>query len=454
MAHLTPEEIADIAPTGRRFAGADQREPLRDALAASGQYGSGQTAGRFYPMACVALEVTQRCNLDCTLCYLSEHAEAAFDVPMPALIDRIEAVASHYGPGTSIQISGGDPTLRKVEDLETLCREIRARGMRSCLMTNGIRAKREFLTRLAAAGLDDIAFHVDLTQERAGYDSEIALNSVREDYLARARGLGLRVLFNTTVFDGNFHEIPSLVAFFRKHASEITMTSFQMQAETGRGVLGTRDGAITQASVTAALEEGMGCELDFDVTAVGHESCNKYTSVLVAGGVAVSALANRGLFHRVFPALERLERRIDGHAEIMETGLRLALFRPWLALRLAAFGLGRLWALRCGMLREPKVHRMALLVHNFMDAEKLEAERCASCVFMVMTADGPISMCVHNARRDHHLFAPVRLKDGWWNAATGQITKTPEDVSPGSVPFKRLKGRQRAEALAAQRAAE
>ncbi|MGZ5431162.1 MAG: hypothetical protein ACXWEX_07135, partial [Thermoanaerobaculia bacterium] len=34
-----------------------------------------QAIGRRYTIGCVAVEITQRCNLDCTLCYLSESSE-------------------------------------------------------------------------------------------------------------------------------------------------------------------------------------------------------------------------------------------------------------------------------------------------------------------------------------------------------------------------------------------
>lgn len=67
-------------------------------------------------------------------------------------------------------------------------------------MTNGIRATDELLRRLAAAALDDVAFHVDLTQERPGFPTEESLNSIRQDYTRRARAAGLRVLLNTTIF--------------------------------------------------------------------------------------------------------------------------------------------------------------------------------------------------------------------------------------------------------------
>ncbi len=447
-----------LTAAGKRFLGGDQRAPLRDALVRHGQLGAGQTAGRLFAMACVSLEITQRCNLDCTLCYLSDRAEMAKDVPLPILLNRIGVIHDHYGAGTSIQISGGDPTLRKIEDLEALCRHIRLLGMRSCLMTNGIKATRAMLSRLAAAGLDDLALHVDLTQERKGYTTEASLNTVRVEYLRRAQGLGLRVLFNTTLYDGNIAELPTLARFFRDHASEVALASFQMQADTGRGVLRERDAGITQERVMKALSQGMGLALDFDAMSVGHSLCNRYTSVLAAGGTVISPLANHALIAEVIAVLEKIDARSKGNLDAIHALGRLAVRRPGLAARLL-LEVGRwAWGLRGGLWRSRgRVHRMSILVHNFMDATKLDRDRCESCVFMVATEDGPLSMCVHNAERDAHIFAPAKLDtpEGprWWNAETG-LLKADQDDSGGKnvvpMPLKRLKGRDRANAMRAR----
>jgi len=64
----------------------------------------------------VAVEITQKCNLDCTLCYLSEHSQAVSDIPLEEVYRRLDDVLHHYGPGTHVQITGGDPTLRKHTD--------------------------------------------------------------------------------------------------------------------------------------------------------------------------------------------------------------------------------------------------------------------------------------------------------------------------------------------------
>ncbi|WP_420585775.1 radical SAM protein [Ruegeria sp.] len=436
-------------PAGRRFKGTDRRAPLRGGLQSCGEYGAGQTAGRFYPIACVALEVTQRCNLDCTLCYLSDRAEMTYDPPLSVLFARIATIRSHYGTGVSVQLSGGDPTLRKVEDLEALCREIRRLGMRSCLMTNGIRASRAMLTRLAAAGLDDVAFHVDMTQERKGFDNEAELNTVRRAYIRRARGLGLRILFNTTVFGGNFDELPELARFLRDQ-SEVAFVSFQMQADTGRGVLRNRPDAITQDSVARAIEAGYGTPLDFDAAAVGHSKCNRYASVVTAGGRAVSLLSNRPLVHRVMAALEEVDDNKDAHIRIRPKLRRMVRRHPVLALRALSHLALSVARLGPGLLRGP-VRRQAVFIHNFMAADALEEDRCASCVFMVATGNGPLSMCVHNAQRDQHLASADRVDSPmgtfWWNSAMRGLSSRPDLPGlkdPQQAPLKRLKGQLRA----------
>lgn len=439
----------EISPAGRRFQGKDQRAPLREGLRSCGQFGPTQTAGRFYPIACVALEVTQRCNLDCTLCYLSDSAEMTYDPPLSVLFARLASILSHYGTGVSVQLTGGDPTLRKIQDLEALCREVRRLGMRSCLMTNGIRASRAFLARLASAGLNDVAFHVDMTQERKGFSSEEELNTVRQTYIQRASGLGLRILFNTTVFGGNFSEIPALARFFRDQP-KVAFVSFQMQAETGRGVLRSRPDAITQESVIGAIEQGYAASLDFGNVSVGHSKCNRYASILTGGGRAVSLLSNPSLVRRMISAFEAVDTLQDAHIRIGPHVRRFCLRHPLLSLRVLFHLATCVLRLGGGPLRGP-VRRQTVFIHNFMSADALDQDRCASCVFMVATANGPMSMCAHNAQRDLHLVEPDRLDgpDGtrWWNAAQRELSKSPDlpNLSdPASAPLKRLKGQMRA----------
>ena len=290
--------------------------PAQDALAdaranqrRAGQWAAHQMAGRRWPVACVSLEVTQRCNLDCTLCYLSESSEAVRDVPLEEIYRRIDSIVQHYGAGTDVQVSGGEPTLRRRDELVAIVRRLASRGLRPCLMTNGIRASRGLLEELAGAGLLDVAFHVDTTQQRAGYRSEADLNPMRIEYLGRARGLPISVFFNTTVHAGNVDEVPMLAAFFVAHADVVRFASFQLQAETGRGVLGARAVAITNDSIGRHLQRGSGVPLRFNVLAAGHHDCNRSAVLLVAGGRAYDAFADSDFVQRFMRETARL--RID-----------------------------------------------------------------------------------------------------------------------------------------------
>ena len=424
------------------------RTPSPDGLAdaqqrqqRAGQWSGHQMAGRRWPVACVSLEVTQRCNLDCTLCYLSESSEAVRDFPLEEIYRRIDIIVAHYGPCTDVQVSGGEPTLRRRDELLAIVARLASRGLRPCLMTNGIKATRELLVELAAAGLVDVAFHVDMTQQRAGFDSEAALNTLRLEYIERARGLPISVFFNTSVHAGNVDALPMLAAFFVAQADVVRFASFQLQAETGRGVLGARAGAITNDSVGRSLQQGAGVPLRFNVLAAGHHDCNRSAVLLVAGGRAYDAFADADFVRRFMR--ETADLRIDRGTPwraLHSLGMA-ALTRPALALAALRWGMALAWRMRAGLLRgHGRVHKLTLFTHNFMDACQLDPERIEACVFMAITQDGPLSMCAFNAQRDAYLLRPLQTSAGDWQPLP------PGHAGVPTFPIKWLKGRPRAAA--------
>jgi molybdenum cofactor biosynthesis enzyme MoaA len=435
---------ADLAPPLATPA-ADVHAALRERMRSSGPWQSNQMAGRRWPVACVSLEITQRCNLDCTLCYLSEASEAVRDLPLEEVMRRIDLIHTHYGPGTDVQVSGGEPTLRRRDELLAIVARLRERGLRASLFTNGIKASRDLLVELAQAGLTDVAFHVDTTQQRAGYASEAELNTLRREYIERARGLPLHVFFNTTVHAGNVAEVPMLARFFVEQADGVDFASFQLQAETGRGVQGARSGAISNESIAALLSQGAGTALAFNALLAGHAQCNRSAVMLVTNGRAHDAFADTAF-------VARFMRETAGLAIERGTALRgvLSLVRATLARpRLTAASLrwvaALAWRLRADLfVARGRVHKLTFFTHNFMDAKALERERIDACVFMAMTQHGPISMCAYNARRDHYLLQPIATSQGLWQPLAGRGVAG--DVAV--FPIKFLKGRSRAAALA------
>jgi hypothetical protein len=403
--------------------------------------------GRRWPIGCVALEITQRCNLDCTACYLSETSEALHDLPLEEVFRRIEAIRACYGAGTDVQITGGDPTLRKRAELIEIVHRAHAAGLRCTLFTNGIRATRELLARLADAGLSGVAFHVDLTQRREGYRSEIELNALRREYIDRARGLPLAVYFNTTVHADNFGEIPEVARFFLEQGGAVGVASFQLQADTGRGVLGARPQHISLPSAAEGIRLGAGAALNFDAMDIGHPCCNRLAIALVANGRAYDLLDDAGLVAEV---LERTARvRLDGvRSRLTLAALAASLARrPVLLLRCLAWAARKVWRMRADLLRSRgRVRKLSFFIHNFMDSGGLDSRRIDACSFMAMTAEGPVSMCAHNARRDRHILQPVAVRDGgrvrFWDPASGGMHDRPV-VSPVVITRKTARGRAR-----------
>ena len=415
---------------------------MRARMQRTGQWQAHQMAGRRWPVACVSLEITQRCNLDCTLCYLSESSEAVRDFPLEEIFRRIDMIVQHYGPGTDVQVSGGEPTLRPRDELVAIVRRLSERGLRASLFTNGIKATRALLAELAAVGLNDVAFHVDTTQQRAGYDSEADLNQLRREYISRGRGLPISVFFNTTVHAGNFDEVPMLAAFFVAQADVVRFASFQLQAETGRGVLGARAGVIDNNSVAQRLQQGCGVPLGFNVLAAGHHECNRSAVLLVANGHAYDAFADAAFVQRFMRETAHL--RIDRGTpwRALRSLLRAGLARPRLSAAAVRWALVLAWRMRADLFAgRGRVHKLTFFTHNFMDACQLDGERVDACVFMAITQDGPLSMCAYNAQRDQHLLRPLQTSKGLW-----QPLPAGHDAAQ-TFPIKWLKGRPRVQAL-------
>ena len=415
-------------------------------MRALGLWHDGQHMGRRWAVGCVALEVTQRCNLDCTLCYLSESSEALHDLPLAELLRRLQAIRDRYGPGVDIQITGGEPTLRRRDELVALVRRARELELRPALFTNGIRASRALLETLCDAGLVDVAFHVDMTQLRKGYRSETDLNEVRAEYIERARGLPLAVYFNTTVFDGNLREIENVVRFFVAHAAVVRLASFQLQAATGRGVLGRRGPNLDRSTVIDRIRAGVGAPLQFDAFDFGHPHCNRYAMTLVANGRAHDMLDDTRFARGVLAATTGFS--VDrGAPRRTAAALAVRVLRtPRLVPAALAWSARKLWTMKGDLLASRgQAHKLSFFIHDFMDACSLAHDRIEACAFMVASADGPISMCLHNAERDAHLLKPARVDEPravrWWNPVSGRLQDTPLPPRAPRLTRKTMRGR-------------
>ena len=88
------------------------------------------------------------------------------------------------------------------------------------------------------------------------------------------------------------------------------------------------------------------------------------------------------------------------------------------------------WGMRRDILAAGgRVHKLSFFIHDFMSACELERERVDACSFMVATPEGPLSMCLHNAKRDTYLLRPIAVGEGerigFWDPVTGRVERLP-----------------------------
>lgn len=184
---------------------------------------------------CVLLEVTQRCNLGCPVCF----AEAGREDKDPDLhtvegwFDRLRELA----PKANIQLSGGEPTVR--DDLPEIIRLGREKGFTFFqLNTNGLRLAREpdYAAKLKEAGLSCVFLQFDGVDD-APY---IALRGrplfeekCRAVQNCAAAQLGV-VLTPTLAMDVNLDQVGEIIRFAMERLPAVRGVHFQPMSYFGR----------------------------------------------------------------------------------------------------------------------------------------------------------------------------------------------------------------------------
>uniref|UniRef100_B8DJZ8 Radical SAM domain protein n=1 Tax=Nitratidesulfovibrio vulgaris (strain DSM 19637 / Miyazaki F) TaxID=883 RepID=B8DJZ8_NITV9 len=206
------------------------------------------------------IEVTQRCNLRCPVCFASagqsgglgggpdgargdERHEGDARASLPGgdptlgeLVARLAVLRPRAGDA-NIQLSGGEPTLR--DDLPQLVTAVRGLGYPFVqLNTNGMRLAREagYAARLAAAGLDSVFLQFDGPDDAATARLRglpLHADKVRAVEACAAAGLGV-VLVCTVARGVNDHCLGDIVRFGLARVPVVRGAHFQPVSFFGR----------------------------------------------------------------------------------------------------------------------------------------------------------------------------------------------------------------------------
>ena len=186
------------------------------------------------------IDVTNRCNLRCPICFAN--AAAVGYLYEPSFQEVVEMLrnlrANRPVPVPALQFSGGEPTVR--EDLPKLVRAAKELGFRHVeVNTNGLRLAEsvEYCRELKEAGTDTIYLQFD------GVSDDIyqttrgrALFKVKEEAIENLREAGFRsvVLVPTVCRGVNDHQIGDILRFALQHADVVRGVNFQPVSITGR----------------------------------------------------------------------------------------------------------------------------------------------------------------------------------------------------------------------------
>lgn len=184
---------------------------------------------------CALIEVTQRCNMTCPVCYASS-SNAAADPDLTEIGNMLDTLREQGGQA-NVQLSGGEPTVR--EDLPDILHLARRKGFPFVqLNTNGLRLAREagYAETLKTAGLDLVYLQWDGLSDKtftllrgAPYLSE------KERAARNCIEAGLSVLFVATVARGvNDGELGDLLRAALAFGPQVRGLHLQPVASFGR----------------------------------------------------------------------------------------------------------------------------------------------------------------------------------------------------------------------------
>jgi len=338
---------------------------------------------------CVAIvEVTNRCNLICPVCFSYSDNASRPEPTLEQISDEFKTIIENGGAARPVQLSGGEPTTRG--DLVQIVRMAREMGIRHIeVNTNGVRLGEDpRLSRLLAeAGVSAVYLQFD------GLDDGVYLAlrgrkllELKMKALDNCRASGLAVVLVPTVVKGvNDGQLGAIIDLATRR-DEIKGVNFQPAAFLGRFPDDRRnpDDRTTIPDVVKAIERQTGGSLmakDFFPIPSLHHSCSAVTLALAADGLLMP-------LSRVVDPIEVVGRLSDPHCAVTK-----AIPRLWdVSNERETFGKLREYLGSLGLEVEggDSTKILSISMMAFQDAWTLDTERMRRCRVHVVRPGGQL----------------------------------------------------------------
>ncbi len=185
---------------------------------------------------CVLLEVTERCDLGCSICFAGSGGPSLPDPDLATIRRWYQVLLNTNGP-FNIQLSGGEPSLR--DDLPEIIALGRSMGFTFFqINTNGIRLSQDavFLGRLKKAGLSTVYLQFDGTDDTVFTRLRgKRLLSIKQQAIEQCARQYIGIVLVATLVPGiNTHLIGDIIRFGIAHSPAVRGVHFQPISYFGR----------------------------------------------------------------------------------------------------------------------------------------------------------------------------------------------------------------------------
>ncbi len=361
---------------------------------------ANRALGQFVPggnrplMAMV--EVTNRCNMACPICFSGADHQPS-DIPVSKVIIYLRRLLEITQTPIPIQISGGEPTMH--HQLPEIIAAASQMGFDHIeLITNGVKIAQDhsYLDQLTEKGLKAVYLQFD------GLDKNTHLKirgrdmtTVRQQAIEAIRKAGLCCTLAVVVTRGvNEGEIGNILQFGIHHIDVVRAINFQTATRfSGRFELDDEHRGFKMDELLQLIQMQTGVPADsFLSEHLGHPACNAMSLIFVVNGKL------KPLFDYI--RKEDIQRFFKGRGRDIILGAFAGkkdfFFRhlknpaAWKLIAKAApvFGNNPYNVLR-------RKH-ILLFAKSFMEKDALDSKRIDSCCYGITANEGVFSFCAYN----------------------------------------------------------
>ncbi len=346
---------------------------------------------------CVLLEITQRCDLHCPVCFADSGNTYSSDWSMSEIVKWYERLMASGGP-FNIQLSGGEPCMR--DDLPEIIRMGRSFGFTFFqLNTNGLRLARDpaYFEELKAAGLSTVFLQFDGTNDATYkrlrgcelYDKKMAV-------IERCDELDLGVVLVPTLVPGvNMEDIGNIILLALAHMPTVRGVHFQPISYFGRYPDSPRDQSrVTIPEVIRAIE----CQTDgmirvdaFIPPGAENAICSFHGNFILMPDGVLKALSHKTMTScccqpaEAAQGAKRSREFVANHWSLPAPMINFLLSKDLNLDELEIF------------LEHKRTHSFCLSGMAFQDAWTLDLERLRDCYLHIASTDGRlVPFCAYN----------------------------------------------------------